>query len=155
MEGFFTLNSAADLREKLRRDLAKLRAAPTNIDSALNFFITAEHMADWVHPGKAGRAAREALRDSSLLLQVCSHLANGGKHFRVEAKHHDSVARTRRVGGITTLGRYALGTRPLGGGRPTCYVDLQGDAAAALGPSIEVITLARCVMAFWDAHPLA
>ncbi len=52
MEGLFSLKTPADLREKLRRDLAKLLDAPLDADAAFNFFITAEHMLDWVYPNR-------------------------------------------------------------------------------------------------------
>ena len=58
---------------------------------AVDFFVTAEHMADWVLPGQANRQARETLRASSVLLQVPSHVANGAKHFIAEARPHQSV----------------------------------------------------------------
>src|SRR4051794_3920716 len=98
MEGLFTLKTPADLREKMRRDLEKMRAAPLDADAAFNFFVTAEHMLDWVYPRDANRQARTDARKKSTLLQVCSHLANGAKHFEVEGKQHQSVDKTGRSG---------------------------------------------------------
>src|SRR5262245_24876821 len=94
MSGIFHLRTATDLREKLRRDLKKLKDEPLNADAAFNFFVTAEHMLDWVYPKKANRQKRTVARKNSVWLQVCSHLANGAKHFEVEDPQHDSVSST-------------------------------------------------------------
>jgi hypothetical protein len=59
MIGFFDLKTAADLRAKLRRDIEKLRAEPTNPDAAFNFFVTALHMLDWIYPKNANGGGTE------------------------------------------------------------------------------------------------
>ena len=91
MSGIFDLSSPAGLREKLKRDHAKLKAEPTNTDLAFNFFVTAEQMLDWVYPKNINKQKRIDAKNTSALLRVCSHLANGAKHFEVENRHHDSV----------------------------------------------------------------
>jgi|SRR5262252_623000 len=85
MRGLFELKTPYDLLQKLRQDLKALKADPTSPYKAFNFFVTAEHMKDWAYPGNANRATRKELETKSLLLQVCSHLANGAKHFIVES----------------------------------------------------------------------
>jgi hypothetical protein len=102
----FDLKDAHDLRAKMRRDLQRLRAAPLDPDCAFNFFVTAEHMLDWIYPKKAGKADREAAKQSEILLRICSHLANGLKHFEVESKQHDSVSATAKAPGFFNTNYY-------------------------------------------------
>ena len=149
--GFFELRTARDLLEKLRRDLERLRAAPLDTDAAFNFFVTAEHLLDWVYPKKAGTAQRTAERKASSLLQVCSHLANGAKHFETEAKQHKSVDQTVKRSGFFPAGMFPPGFLPM---FPDAQlvVKLKGGAAKALGSSVPALTLAEQVLKYWDAH---
>ena len=62
LAGIFDLKTPKDLLEKLGRDLERLRAAPNDTDHAFNFFVTAEHMPDWLHPGNKGKRDRERKR---------------------------------------------------------------------------------------------
>jgi hypothetical protein len=156
MEGIFDLKTPDDLRGKLRRDLAKLREAPLDADAAFNFFVTAEHMLDWVYPKHVNDLKRTQTRESSIYLQVCSHLANGAKHFEVEAKRHKSVDDTGQTSSYFPPSYFPPSYFPpgyFGGGR--LIVHLKGDAANALGQTIGVIGLAEKIMEFWDAHPLS
>jgi hypothetical protein len=146
VSGIFYLNTAADLREKLRRDLAKMKAEPLNADAAFNFFVTAEHMLDWVYPKENDTQKKTDTRNQSVLLQVCSHLANGAKHFEATAKRHKSVSGTRVADGLFHL----LGPRV----RRQLTITLKGDAATQFGPTIEAIQLADMIMVYWDKHSL-
>ncbi len=158
MDNFSPLKNSTDLRDKLRRDLAKIESALLDTDAYFNFFVTAEQMLDWIFPGKAGKKQRTTLRKSEVLLQVCSHLANNLKHFRVEDPQHDSIRNTRKESGNPGA---RVGVSQFGSTRfsepsvpPRLYVDLKKVAAAKLGKSIEAIDLARRVMAYWDGYPL-
>ncbi len=73
MKGLFELKSAKDLLKKLESDLKQFKADPNNAYVAFNFFVTAEHLPDWMHPGPDKRATE--IRNASVLLQVCSHVA--------------------------------------------------------------------------------
>lgn len=157
MSNFFLLTKPEDLREKLRRDLEKLKAAPTSIDAAYNFFVTAEHMLDWVYPGKAKKDDRTKARKDSILLEICSHLANGAKHFQVEDKRHKSVGATKQFyTGMFPPGMFPPSMFPPSafGGSIKLIVELMGDAAIQLGPTIGVVELAERVMDFWSKHSL-
>jgi hypothetical protein len=94
-KGFAPLQQPRDLVAKLRHDFERMRAAPDDAYAAFDFFVTAEHIVDWLLPDKPGAnqaAARKARRASLELLEITSHLANGAKHFQALAKQHDSVA---------------------------------------------------------------
>jgi len=105
-KGFAPLQTPADLVAKLEHDLSRMQAAPNNAFTAFDFFVTAEHMVDWLYPDsleKNQKEIRKALRQSSKLLKITSHLANGAKHFHACASHHDSVADLEAVeGGFST-----------------------------------------------------
>ncbi len=62
--------------------------------AAFDFFVTAEHMIDWLYPGYPNNGRRKDLRNSEPLLLICSHIANGSKHFQASAGHHNSVEKT-------------------------------------------------------------
>jgi hypothetical protein len=90
-EGFAELRGPLDLLKKLEHDFKRLDASPANHYAAFDFFSTAEHLVDWLHPGKENKDFRKQLRNSSSILRVVSHVANGSKHFRADAPHHKSV----------------------------------------------------------------
>jgi hypothetical protein len=47
-QGFFQLHTAEYLFSKLQWELENLRQNPSNPWLAFNFFVTAEHLPDWV-----------------------------------------------------------------------------------------------------------
>jgi hypothetical protein len=80
-------------------------------------------------------------------------VANGAKHFKVSDKRHRSVANAERRGGYFP-GRYFakrfFAGRYFAGG--ALVLELDGDAAGALGSSISVVGLAEKVLYFWKAR---
>jgi len=154
MKGTFELKTPHDLLKKLQFDLHQLENDSTNTYLAFNFFVTAEHMKDWLYPGKSNKAIREALENSSVLLQVCSHVANGAKHFNVEAKHHYSVVDTEKSGGYWGSGYFASNYWPRGYfAKGALNIILQGDAELQLGASISALSLAQRIVEFWMQRP--
>lgn len=154
MPKWFGLTTPCDLLRKLRSDLAAFDSKPTNAFLAFDFFVTAWHMLDWLYPGNTNKKRRDNLRNSEVILQVCDHLANGLKHFELNAKRHTAVSTARRGGGLFGADTFASRTfaaRTFG--RTRLIVRLTGDAAKALGTSIDGITLARRVLDFWENHP--
>jgi hypothetical protein len=104
MEGFFELHTAHDLLQKLVREYAQWKDAPLNVDRAWNFFVTAEHLPDWIYWQDAPKTRPDLLDEKTPrqfkhthpLTRICSHLASGGKHLYLKDSHHDSVERTVR-----------------------------------------------------------
>jgi len=76
--GFYGIKTANDLLAKAKRDYDKLKSEHSNIDLAFNFFVTIEHMPDWL---KMDRQQKKSIKNNSHVLRVCSHLASGIKHF--------------------------------------------------------------------------
>nr|BAF45176.1 hypothetical protein [uncultured bacterium] len=65
-----------------------LEASGQNTDIAFNFFVTAEHLPDWLN--------QRPLVKNNCILRVVSHIANGAKHFNLEDKRHKSVKSTEK-----------------------------------------------------------
>ena len=141
--GFGSLKTPADLLEKLRYDFGRLRRTPTDVYAAFDFFVTAYHMLDWLHPNDD--IARKAEEADSPLLQVCSHLANGAKHFEARAKQHQSVANV-----IAEKGEFFGGGFFGGAFFGELSMDLDGQAALVLGQKIDALALAQAVLAHWE-----
>lgn len=149
MRGFGSLQSVWDLREKLEHDFRVLKERPADTYAAYNFFVTAEHLLDWLYPGdrgSTGAAARKTERETDVLLRIVHDLANGAKHFELNPERHDSVVHVDH----SDYGRGSYGTGPFGG---DLIVSLDGDAASQYGASMSALDLARNVHAYWQRHP--
>lgn len=149
MRGLFQLQSAHDLLAKLRHDYGRLREAPNDPYVAFDFFVTAEHLLDWVYPGALGRSSRTAERDSHAILQVISHLATGAKHMVPEDRRHVSVQHADVAS--STYGDAEYGTATYGSSH--LVVNLEGAAAAELGVAVTPLKLATRALQYWEDHP--
>ncbi len=140
--GFAELKSPTDLVGKLAHDLERMKSTPQDQFAAFDFFVTAEHIVDWLHPD--ARAERAALRGSCALLRVTSHIANGAKHFAAKAKHHKSVSsveKERYASGDYFAEDYAA---------DLLVIELTEEEAVELGSKqIEACELADRVLARW------
>ncbi|MGH7783593.1 MAG: hypothetical protein ACREO5_07115 [Candidatus Binatia bacterium] len=99
-DGFFELQTAKQLFEKLESDFERLKsAAPISREAqyaAFDFFVTAEHLPEWLAKGKgANLSTLRAYADHPLV----SHIANGAKHFRVDPNRHNAVHSTQAHSG--------------------------------------------------------
>src|SRR2546423_882387 len=90
--GLFDLLTPADLLAKLRHDLARIESDRLDQYALFDFFVTADHMVDWLYP--TDKPGRERERGNSPLLQLCYHISSGAKHFRATNPAHRSVAGT-------------------------------------------------------------
>ncbi|HEY1716731.1 MAG TPA: hypothetical protein VGH42_00365 [Verrucomicrobiae bacterium] len=136
---FFDLKTPADLFRKLEGDFAALKASYQDTRIAFNFFVTAEHLPDWL--GK-----RDLIRQHAFL-KIVSHIANGAKHFKLDATRHDSVTSTEKSRYMEE-GYYEPGYfhEPL-------LIHLSPDEASAMNtPTIDAVTLGRQVIEFWRRH---
>jgi hypothetical protein len=144
--GFGELQSPRDLLIKLRHDLERMESSPQDQYAAFDFFVTAEHIVDWLHPSDQDHKRRNALRSKTPLLRITSQIANGAKHFEARNKRHKSVVgieKDRYVeAGYTEDGYVA---EPL-------LIRLTEQEASDFGqPAIEAIWLARRVLECWTA----
>src|SRR5262249_48685067 len=58
----------------------RMLAEPLNAFPAWDFFVTANHLVDWIWPS-AGSAQHRVERRWGTIPRICEHLANGAKHF--------------------------------------------------------------------------
>jgi hypothetical protein len=94
MKGLFGLKTPEDLLQKLEREYAQLQANRIDEDTAWNFFMTAEHLPDWL-----ARSDPKSLRGKSIntfkrnhpITRICENLANGAKHFVPRVKLDDKL----------------------------------------------------------------
>ncbi len=136
---FFDLNTPADLFRKLEGDLAALESSYQDTRVAFNFFVTAEHLPNWL--GKRDLILQHAI------LRIVSHIANGAKHFNLDDARHDSVTSTEKSRyveeGYIEPGYYH---EPL-------LIHLSPDEALEMNtPTIDAVTLGRQVIEFWRQH---
>ena len=82
-KGFLILTDATELFSKLEHDYARLTKDHNDPYKAFNFFVTAEHLPDWV--------GDTSIKDHDPYLRISSHLATGAKHFSVTNPKKDSV----------------------------------------------------------------
>jgi hypothetical protein len=158
-EGFFEMTTYVYLFQKLEREYERWKADPLNVDHAWNFFVTAEHLPDWMgrtHTGPPllGGESIKKFKTDRPLLRICSHLANGGKHLIPHPKQHSSVDRTvcELTGyiedGYIEDGYFAE--------EPMLRVYLTPDELAALGrdtADVDALWLADRIMELWRDWP--
>src|SRR3990170_7760337 len=95
--GFFNVRDPQALFEKMRYDYGRMIAEPLNVFPAWDFFVTANHLIDWIWPS-AGSTQHRKERRWEAIPRICEHLANGAKHFIVNREHR-AVAEIERVQG--------------------------------------------------------
>lgn len=151
MKGIFGFNSPADLLKKLEGDFAGLKHNPRDASAAINFFVTAESLLDWLHPGHGGKSQREKERCTEVLLQITSHLATGAKHFSADAKHHQSVKDARKIGGLNSFAARTFTAKTFTSIFPkeNLVIDLDGEASKHFGDSITAYALAERILEYW------
>jgi hypothetical protein len=76
--GIFNLKTPHQLFEKLQRDFAHVKKFPEDSDAWFNFFVTADHLADWV-TGNEDDAKK--MQQSHALLRVVHRLSINAKHY--------------------------------------------------------------------------
>ena len=148
LTGFGRLQTPEHLLGKLRHDYSRIQQEPGDEYAAFDFFVTAEHLLDWLWPGQINRSRREQFRSSDPLLEVTSHIASGVKHFVAEAKHHQSV-------GHADVAPAAFSDAFDPGAFQTSdelFVTLDGRAEAQFGPKIGVRPLGARILAFWENY---
>jgi hypothetical protein len=152
MRSWFRLKTPQDLLAKLKAEAELLHQRSDDSYLAFNFFITAWHMVEWIHPGNSNAKHRENLRKSEPLLQVLSHIANGTKHFELDPQRHSAVSST---GGKPSWAQAPKFGRPLGSraiNAKVLYIILDGNAAKQLGDVISVSDLADMAVKYWENY---
>jgi|RhiMethySRZTD1v2_1073278.scaffolds.fasta_scaffold218380_2 hypothetical protein len=140
LNGFFSLQTPEDLLGKLEADFNRFcEANPTSVDAqyaAFDFFVTAEHLPDWLSRTRGGSLTQHRTCPDGALI---SHVANGAKHFRVDPQRHTTVRDTRSHPGVFDPNVFD----PLVFDVPRLVLDLEN------GISIAVMEVAKRVVDHW------
>ena len=125
--------------KKLEHDYEALKADVHDPYKAFNFFVTAEHLPDWV--------GDTSIKDKNPFLRISSHLATGAKHFKVTNPKKNSV-------GSTAVDIYVEeGYAEDGYIKVILTLILTEKESKELGvSSIHVMQLAEEVMLFWKKY---
>jgi len=136
---FFELTTPTALFEKIEGDLAELEASNQDSKVAFNFFLSVEHLPDWL--GK-----RNLVRENCIL-RIVSHIANGAKHFNLNDKRQKSVKGTEKS-------RYvAKGYIEDGYFEEPLLIYLTEEESEELGLSeIDAVSLGKQVVEFWRPY---
>jgi hypothetical protein len=157
------LMTGADLLEKVKHDLERLRHNPGDVYAAFNCLVTAEHLPDWTRRPRG-------LRGSHPLLRVVSHLANGAKHFEVDHTRHRSVEDVEYIPGAFQAGVFqanafdvgrlwvsltsgegkSLGAWAAGVGAEVTRPAVTEALALGTTKRIDILTLVELVCWFWQ-----
>lgn len=141
LKGLFSLRTPKDLLRKLEVDFNRLRAAdPASVEAqyaAFDFFVTAEHLPDWLSRSTGGSLTSHRAYPQGALV---SHVANGGKHFRVDTSRHTTAKDTR-----STPGAYqANAFQPSAFQTSRLVVDLED------GTTLDVLDVATNTLGHWQ-----
>ena len=86
--GIFNLKTPHQLFEKLKRDFAHVQRCPEDSDGWFNFFVTADHLADWYC---GNEDAAKAMQQSNALLRVVHRLSINAKHYEQKPAKPGSI----------------------------------------------------------------
>lgn len=143
LNGFFELRTPRDLLAKLEADFARLISSePTGIETqyaALDFFVCAEHLPEWVANANGQKASDLRNYPDGALV---SHIANGAKHFRVTHSKHVSARQTRVDEGSFQSDAFQSSAFQVG----RLVIEKES------GGEVEVQDLARRVLEYWKAE---
>lgn len=143
-KGFIELVNVKDYWKKLQFDYTELKKKDEDIYIAFNFFVTSYHLLDWIFEGKYNE--ERTILNNKPILKLCSHIANGIKHFQTNSNRHNSVKEIEKD-------RYVdedYCEEDFVESSIIIYLDekLQSD----FGKSIKIIELAKIVMKFWESE---
>ena len=143
--GFFALRTPQDLLAKLRHDHARLADNPIDRYAAFDFFVTANHLVDWIWPS-ATRAQQRDNRRTETIPRICEYLADGAKHFLLDHPHQGVVDTAHTSGAF-----YPAAFDPQIFDVGALVVTLEPAEAADVGQSrISALALATIVLAYWS-----
>jgi hypothetical protein len=158
MKGMLTLSTTHDLLAKLKHDRDRIEADPSDAYAAYDFFVTAFHMLDWLHPDpiegdcRPAAAARKQLLDAQPLLAIAGHIANGSKHYSLRDKRWNHVAGF--AARIPAFGESLWGARSWApgawAGTELVIVLTQEAAQCYSSTTIELLDAANRLVGFWE-----
>ncbi len=151
--GVFQMKTVGQLFEKLRRDLAHVKAHPDDSAGWFNFFVTADHLPEWELGNEDD--AKDFIAQYALL-RICRHLSNNAKHFRARQKKLKDgtlvlspVASTHEA--TTAQMHFGPGPTAPPQPRPEFFLQLSDDEGRQIGKGeLSALDLAEMLVAFWS-----
>lgn len=129
-----------DLLQKLEYDFTRVERNPRDTYAAFDFFVTANHMCDWVR--------NKQLRNNEQLLKIVEHLATGAKHFNVSNPKLKSVSGLGIDGEAFQADAFQASAFQVG----SLVISLIGDEAESFGTNISVGDFAKQVIEYWRKY---
>lgn len=134
------LQTPKDLLSKLKFDFARIKLNPLDVYAAFDFFVTAEHIPDWI--------GDKSIKSSEPLLRIVSHVANGAKHFKANDPRHKSVENVHVRKSAFQASTFQSDAFDVG----DLVIELKGDEVMLFGSKISVRRLAHMVIEYWAAR---
>jgi len=136
---FFELLTPEDLFKKIEGDLAELESSHQDVKVAFNFFVSVEHLPDWL--------GLRNMVSENCILRIVSHVANGAKHLKLNLGRHTSVIGAEKS-------RYVeKGYVEPGYVEEPLIIYLSEAEAKELGRTeIDAVTLGKQVIEFWRPY---
>ena len=144
LDGIFSLRTPLDLLGKLEADFRRIQASDPNSlaaqYAAFDFFVTAEHLPDWVkHASGGSLTSHRQYQDGA----VVSHIASGAKHFHVEDERHKKASDTAIAGSFHSGSFSASSFDASSFDLSRLVIHLEN------GESVEVLKVAEQVLLHW------
>lgn len=134
------LQTPKNLLAKIQLDFARIKANPLDVYAAFDFFVTAEHVPDWV--------SDKSTKIREPLLKVVSHIANGAKHFKATDPKHKSVENVHVRKGAFQAEVFQSDGFDVG----DLVIELKGDEVKLFGAEISVRILDQKVKKYWTVR---
>ncbi len=126
-----------DLLAKLQFDFERINVNPLDVYAAFDFFVTADHIPDWIK--------NKSIKRKYSLLKIVSHIGNGAKQFKTTNPMHESVNNVHVSNGAFQADAFQPNAFDIG----DLVVELKDDDAEQFGSEISVKRLAQMVIEFW------
>ena len=143
-KGFIELVNVKDYWKKLQFDFNELKKNDEDVYKAFNFFITSYHLLDWIFKGEY--SIERTNLNKKPILKLCSHIANGIKHFEIDSNRHNSVKEIEKERYVEEgYWEESYAESPI-------IISLDEKLNSEFGESKKIIELADKVMLFWETE---
>ena len=144
LDGIFSLRTPLDLLGKLEADFRRMQLSDPHDQAAhyaaFDFFVTAEHLPDWVKHHSGGSLTLHRRYDDGALV---SHIASGAKHFHVEDERHKKAKGTAIAGSFHSWSFSSSSFSPSSFDTSRLVVQLES------GGAVDVLVVAERVIDHW------
>ena len=143
LHGFFALRTPEDLLRKLEADWERLRAVDPVSQAAqyaaFDFFVTANHIPDWLREAGGGKLSEYRNYPDGALV---THIGTGAKHFRGTRLAEKPASGTRVYHGVFDSNGFDAAVFEVS----QLVIDLED------GTTVPVLAVAERVITHWRAQ---